>query len=218
MDDDTSAPVARMTSSESGEFHPPALRYEASVSLSMDEVRQAFEQDPRVAWYPNANPPPFGSPATHEFEAWPDGPSSIVIRTNVPASIQTASPYVLVEMQSLEPLGTRVRARFVRRPPGVQLSKTVRVVLMVSCVFAVLFAVAYVALIPLMLFHPTLWVTVVGSIGGILSLAQYSRNRPKPESMAAFGSSLWGLVGNKLVPHALGEGEDPFRLKALGGR
>ena len=215
MNEDSEALVA--TNGEPDDVDP-TLRYEASVSLSVDELIASFAQDPRVAWYPNANPPPFGSAATHEFEAWPIGPRTLVVRTNVPASIQTASPYVLIEMDPLEQGGAHVRARFVRRPPGVQLGKTIRVVLAVSCVFSVIGAIFYVVILPLFLFHPTVWVMAIGGVGGIVALAQYSKNRPKPESMQSFGAGLWGLVGNKLVPHALGGGEDPFRLKALGER
>ena len=126
-------------------------------------------------------------PGNHEFEAWPIGPTQLVVRTNVPASITTASPYVLIEMSPMQPEGTRVGARFVRRPPGVQLSKTVRTVLMVACVFSVLCSLAYIVVIPLMLFHPTIWVMIVGSIGGILTLA-----------MSAIDTACWDLKGKAI--------------------
>jgi hypothetical protein len=194
----------------------PNLRYDAHISLSVDELFESFAEDPRVAWYPNADPPPFGSPGVHEFEAWPTAQRGLVVRANVPASIHTASPYVVIEASPLQPTGTRVRARFVRRPPGVQLSQMVRTVLMVTCVLTILGTIAYAVVLPLMLFHPSLWMMAISSVAGIGILTQYSKNRPQPESMTAFGGPLWGLVGNKLVPHALGGGEDPFRLEALG--
>jgi hypothetical protein len=76
-------------------------------------------------------------------------------------------------------------------------------------------AIAYVVFMPLVILHPTVWGTVVVGVAALVALARYSQNRPKPESMASFGAPLWGLIGSKLVPHAIGTGEDPFRLQAL---
>lgn len=188
---------------------PATERFKSRVSLTPAEIVDAFANDQRILWCPNADPPAFSAPGARPYQAWPAGHGAIFLRCTVPAMVHEASPYVLIQYAEAPEGGTNVTAKFLKRPANMTISQSTIVLGTIGLLgMAALLTVAVVVAGTYQFF------TIGGCIVAAVVLAQYSRNRPSEQSMVRFGHHLRAILGEKFVPHALGGADQgaPFRL------
>jgi len=195
-DDDDVVPVGEL---------PDELRFEFRVSRTPDEIVESFSGDAQVEWSVDGRPHPFPPPGSPQFQAWPRDSTTLFVRHTVPAAIPVVSPCVMIELVP-GAQHTTVRGWFLHHPPR---SRRRELTLKLAIVASAAYYLAIIALDTGLLFPHPYYLLILGAF----TILGIMHNRPKARSMQAYGSALWGLIGQKFVPHALGEAEqeDPFR-------
>ncbi len=185
-----------------------APKFEFAISLSQEEVIESFRSDPSVAWAEHGNPDPFPPADAPPFQAWLAPGGQLLLRHAVPAVVEATSPLVCIQFSARPSGGTLVRGSFLRAPPSmIRGERTTKISALVLGSFSILY---------------TAWVGWAATLDiGVWAIAicavvlWFQNNKPKAQSMQQFGRALWGLVGQKFVPHVLGEADSPFRDRAL---
>ncbi len=201
MDEDSSSHSEELV--PVGEL-PQELTIGLRVSLSPAELTERFASDERIDWSGTDRPDPFPDSSAPQFQAWQWNDESLFIRHSVPAAVNLSSPCVFIEWEPTE-RGTKVRIRFLRHPP--RSKKSVRNIQLAMAVWIVVNG-GYLLIGEFLQFA----MGIIGAVAALLVLALI-RNRPKPASMEAYGGDLRRMIGEALVPHQLGDGDDddPFR-------